>query len=326
MNILRGVWCFAVVGMAALLAACSGRVPAMVATASAAPAARDATLGAIGQPVSPPPGNAQAFTPPPESAIPDDPFGAMVRRGQAIFTDTQANAKAYVGNGLNCANCHLDAGRLANSAPLWGAWVRYPAYRSKNHKVNTFAERLQGCFRFSMNGKAPAAESEVITALEAYSYWLAKGAPTGATLPGAGYPKLAAPATAPSYARGEQVFHRECALCHADDGQGQKVAGGYVFPPLWGPDSFNWGAGMANVNTAAEFIRANMPFSRGGTLTAQDAWDVAWFMDSHERPQDPRFTGSVAATRAEYHAGKWSRYGAEVGGARLGSLPLAKHP
>ena len=90
-------------------------------------------------------------------------------------------------------------------------------------------------------------------------------------------------------------------LCHGEDGQGQQVAGRAVFPPLWGPQSFNWGAGMHQLDNAAAFIKANMPFSRGNTLERQDAWDVAMFMNAHERPQDPRFTGDLAATRKAYH-------------------------
>ena len=80
-----------------------------------------------------------------------------------------------------------------------------------------------------------------------------------------------------------------------------KENGGYQFPPLWGPNSYNWGAGMHRVNTAAGFIKANMPFGRGGTLTDQQAWDVAAFVNSRPRPQDPRFTGDVAETRAKFH-------------------------
>lgn len=102
------------------------------------------------------------FTPPAADSIPNDEFGQMVRKGERIFVDTQQNARKYVGNSLNCVNCHLDAGRKANASPLWAAYVAYPAYRSKNKHVNTFAERLRGCFKFSMNGKAPPAGDEVL--------------------------------------------------------------------------------------------------------------------------------------------------------------------
>lgn len=261
-----------------------------------------------------------AFTPPAESAIPDGPLGEVIRQGRAIFTDTPTHAKAYVGNGLSCSNCHLDAGRKADSAPLWGAWGVYPQYRKKNGHVNSFGERMQGCFQFSMNGSAPPLDSPEMLALETYAWWMANGAPVGVELPGAGYPKQGFKAPQPpDYARGEAVFQKQCALCHGADGQGQQVAGRNVFPPLWGPQSFNWGAGMHQLDNAAAFIKANMPFSRGDTLSDQDAWDVALFMNSHERPQDPRFTGNVHETRAQYHDTPLSLYGIQVNGQLLGA-------
>jgi thiosulfate dehydrogenase len=92
-----------------------------------------------------------------------------------------------------------------------------------------------------------------------------------------------------------------------------------VFPPLWGPQSYNWGAGMHKVDTAAAFIQANMPLGQGGTLSVQDSWDVARFINGHERPQDPRFTGDVAETRAKFHNSQQSLYGTQVNGQLLGS-------
>jgi thiosulfate dehydrogenase len=265
--------------------------------------------------------NAAAFTPPPDSAIPDNEFGKEIRRGQAIFDNTAANAPAFVGNTLRCASCHLDAGRLANSSPLWAAYVTYPAYRSKNGHVNTLAERMQGCFRFSMNGKAPPLGDEVLVALESYAFFLASGAPTGVTLPGRGYRTPGEPPLAMDFVRGGQVFAQKCALCHGVDGQGQESNGAVVFPPLWGPQSFNWGAGMSSIKNAAGFIQGNMPLSQGNTLTDQEAWDVARFMNSHERPQDPRFEGSIEATKKKHH-GEGDMYGELVNGIQLGKTPL----
>lgn len=262
---------------------------------------------------------AKPFAPPAERAMPEGEFGKMVKRGEQIFLHTRQNAPAFVGNSLDCASCHLDAGRRANSAPMWGAYVAYPAFRTKDGAVSTFAARLQGCFNYSMNGKAPPLGDPVLVALESYSYWLAKGAPVGTKMAGAGYPKLAAPALAPDAARGRHVYDAHCALCHGADGQGQASAGQPAFPPLWGPDSFNWGAGMHQVNNAAGFIKANMPLSQGDTLSDQEAWDVALFVDSHERPQDPRFTGSVEATRKQFHDTPDSMYGRVVDGHLLGS-------
>jgi thiosulfate dehydrogenase len=190
--------------------------------------------------------------------------------------------------------------------------------------VNNFTERLQGCFMYSMDGKAPPAGSKVLIALETYAYWMASGAPIGVKLKGAGYPKHFKPPQPANYTRGQQVFNAKCAICHGDDGQGQKVAGDYVFPPLWGSDSYNWGAGMHQLNNAAGFIKANMPLGLGNSLSDQEAWDVAMFINAHERPQDPRYTGNLAETRKRYHDTPYSLYGVEVNGHLLGSAP-AKH-
>ncbi len=261
----------------------------------------------------------RSFQPPAEDTIPDNEYGKLIRLGEKVFTQTGKYAGKWVGNDLNCVNCHLDAGRRHDSAPLWAAFIHYPAFRSKTGQVDTLAARLQGCFQYSMNGKAPPPDDEVITALQTYAFFLAKGAPVGMPVEGSGYPKLQKPAQAPDYARGEKVYAQNCALCHGPDGQGQRAGDRQVFPPLWGPRSFNWGAGMHQVNNAAAFIHANMPLGKGGSLTEQEAWDVAYFMDSHERPQDPRFTGSIAETRKRYHDSPDSLYGIVVNGQLLGS-------
>lgn len=263
----------------------------------------------------------RAFRPPPVESIPDDKYGEMIRLGERIFTQTGKYAPQYVGNSLSCVNCHLDAGRKPNSAPLWASFVHYPAFRNKTGQVDTLASRLQGCFVYSMNGKAPPADDEVITALQTYSFFLAKGAPVGMPMEGSGYPKLKRPEQAPDYARGEQVYARNCALCHGADGQGQRAGDQQVFPPLWGPQSYNWGAGMHQINNAAGFIYENMPLGKGRSLTEQEAWDVALFMNAHERPQDPRFNGSVAETRRKFHDSPDSPYGTTVNGHLLGSAP-----
>lgn len=246
-----------------------------------------------------------SFTPPDESTIPQNEFGEMVLLGKNIFVNTQQYAKKFVGNGLNCTNCHLDNGRKADSAPLWAAYVLYPAYRKKTKQVDTIQSRIQGCFLYSMDGKPPAFDSKEMTALVSYHYWLASGAPTGVKLPGQGFIKVPMPQK-PDMARGAEVYKNNCAICHGENGQGTLAQGTgengkYAFPPLWGKDSFNWGAGMHRVDTAAGFIKANMPYGRGGSLSDQQAWDVALFMNSQQRPQDPRFNGSMTRTRDKEH-------------------------
>ena len=237
------------------------------------------------------------FQPPPETSIPPGPNGAAIRRGEEIFRDTGTYAARYVGNGLACANCHLDNGRRAYAIPLWAAWGAYPAYRAKNDQINTMEDRIRDCFTYSMNapkspsGGPPPRANQIYSDLQIFFAWLATGAPIGTDLPGRGYPKLTPSAQGADPHRGAQVFARICAACHGVDGAGQKSANGkYVFPPLWGPMSYNRGAGMAEIKKAAGFIKANMPFGNGYSLTDQQAWDVAAYIDSQDRPRDPRAT------------------------------------
>lgn len=173
---------------------------------------------------------------------------------------------------------------------------------------------------FELAGKVPAADSPEIKALTVYAYWLASQAPTGVSLPGRGYPDVAPPEGGYSIERGAKVYAAQCAICHGADGQGQMALGQTVFPPLWGAQSFNWGAGMHRINTAASFIKYNMPLGKPGTLSDRDAWDVAAFMNSHERPQDPRLVdGSVEKTRQKFHANDGvNLYGQKVNGVLLG--------
>jgi thiosulfate dehydrogenase len=287
-------------------------------------------------PVGRAPGSRGYFKSPPRDAIPGGPFGEVVRRGQTIFENTNANAVSakYVGNDQACGNCHIDAGRLAGSAPLWAAWVAYPAYRSKDKKVNTFIQRVEGCFKYSMNAQAsaaggpPAADSDTIVALVAYSFWLAKGAATGDdAMPGRGYPPLTETRLGFDPKRGAAVYAARCALCHGEKGNGATNAEGRtLFPPLWGPGSYNWGAGMHRVDAAAAFVKHNMPLGLEGAVTDQEAWDVAAFMNSHERPQDPRFKGDLAATTKRFHASRFDYYGKRrsADGLLLGERPARR--
>ncbi|MCW8928629.1 MAG: c-type cytochrome [Gammaproteobacteria bacterium] len=228
-----------------------------------------------------------------------------VKHGYSIFMNGgQLKPTGVVNNGMSCTNCHLSAGRLAHAAPMWAAEPAYPAYRKKNKKINTFEDRIQGCFLYSMNakdGKPPLLDSKEILDLTAYSQWLTGNIPKNKSIPGRGFVKLEKPEHSPEYQRGEIVYNKQCALCHNVDGSGRQVAERYVFPPLWGKDSFNWGAGMHRVNTAASFIKANMPLGMGNSLTDQEAWDVAFFINSHERPQDPRFKNDLDKTKKEFH-------------------------
>jgi len=263
-------------------------------------------------------------TPPTLDKIPEGPEGDMIRFGRDIFINTQQLRGTYVGNDLACTNCHLNAGAKADAAPIWATTVDFPQYRSKNLHVNTLYERLAGCFTYSMNGTPPAPNSKVMVALESYMKWLATGIPSDAIIEPRGYIYLPVPEEKPDYARGETVYAARCAACHGSDGAGVKNGDHVVFPPLWGENSFNWGAGMHDLEKAAGFIKHNMPLGNAD-LSDADAWDVALYIDSHQRPQDPRWLGSVEDTRRFFQRGS-NTYGLTTPAGKMGDIgaPLPK--
>jgi len=264
--------------------------------------------------------------------LPDGEFGEAVRSGMEAFVNTRQHpeARRHVGNGQNCANCHLGGGMAANSAPVWGAWGIYPKYRGKNDHVNTMDERIRGCFTYSMNAKGseagapPEPDSQLLKDMQSFMFWAAQGAPIGENLPGRGYRSVPEPEDGFSISRGESIYEAQCAICHAEDGSGKFTADGeQIFPPLWGEKAYNWGAGMHRINTAAGFIKYNMPLGKANpvekhaALSDQEAWDVSAYINSHERPQDPRWEGDKATTAEKWHTHK-CLYNHEAHGHTLG--------
>jgi len=224
------------------------------------------------------------LSPPAKTAVPTGPLGDSVRYGQSLVTNTRALAAAFIGNGLTCANCHLDAGRVAYAAPFAGLWGVFPEYRARRGSVESLAERINDCFERSMNGKPLPSGSREMIALLAYIAWLSEGVPTGVEVQGRGFKEFAAPSP-PSALRGESLYVTKCAACHGADGEGLRGAdNAYVFPPLWGAQSFNTGAGMARVSVAAGFVQAKMPLGNAGTLSDQEAYDIAAYFTAKPRP------------------------------------------
>ena len=214
----------------------------------------------------------------PDSVIPDGPFGDAVRRGRAILLATRDSLPSHVGNQLRCTSCHLDAGRRESGTWI-GVFARYPQYRARSGIVETIEYRVNDCFRRSMNGTALDPASGEMRDIVAYFAFLSRGAPVGtATVaPGARLQKWAA--FTPDTAAGASLFSATCAKCHGASGEGTAVA-----PPVWGPKSYNVGAGMSRVRTAADFIQRSMPFDAPGTLSDQQAVDVAAYVNAQPRP------------------------------------------
>ncbi|WP_189362311.1 c-type cytochrome [Algibacter mikhailovii] len=199
---------------------------------------------------------------------------------------------AFQGNRLACKNCHLNYGTKPYSAPLIGIIQRFPQFRGRENKIGTIQERINGCMERSMNGKVLPVSGKEMQAIVAYLQWISRFAPADGKLKGTGFLKIKIPNRPINLANGKQVFKKHCVLCHNTDGQGSKPANGftYDYPPLWGDDSYNNGAGMTRVITAAQFIKGNMPFGTtydAPVLTDEEAYDVAGYINMQNRPIKP---------------------------------------
>jgi len=174
--------------------------------------------------------------------------------------------------------------------PLTGIWGQFPQYRGREGAVDTLEDRINGCMERSMNGRVLPLDGLEMKAFLAYSKWLSTGIPDGARLVGAGSINIKEPDRAADIGNGAKVFADTCAVCHGNDGLGQRAAtgSGYQFPPIAGPDSYNNGAGMTRVLTAAAFMRHNMPLGttfEAPVLSDADAYDVAAYVNSLDRPR-----------------------------------------
>ena len=222
-----------------------------------------------------------AFRIPQESEIKDSVTLASVRRGRALIQFTPDSLPQNVKASLTCGNCHVGDGTVRDAMPLVGSYARFPQYRARSGKVDVLEDRINDCFERSMNGKALDRAGRDMHDIIAYLAFLSIGMPVGVEMEGQGMPRLQ-PMPGDTL-RGQQVFASSCVVCHGADGGGTVAA-----PPLWGPKSYNIGAGMARVNTAAAFIHKLMPRDKPGTLTPQQAFDVAAYINSRPRPDFAR--------------------------------------
>lgn len=222
------------------------------------------------------------------------PNAEQLVRGMRLHLDTKALLPNNVGDSLNCTSCHLNAGTVADGSPFVGVSGLFPSYGARAGRVISLEERINGCFRRSMNGKPVPPDSPEMKAMVAYFDWMKRDTKPDDKVAGRGVGKIDR-SIKPDPEHGKQVYGEQCAVCHGKDGEGLKnAAGQFIYPPLWGEQSFNIGAGMARTYTAAAFVKRNMPiamhdkFPLGqGGLSDQDAVDVAEYFSHQPRPDFP---------------------------------------
>lgn len=194
-------------------------------------------------------------------------------------------------NGMNCQNCHLDAGKRPWGNNYSAVFSTYPKFRDRSGSVESISKRVNDCFERSLNGTALDTNSHEMQAIVAYIKWLGQDVPKGVKPKGSGITDLAYLDRPASPQLGAAVYTAKCQSCHGATGEGVKDGSGvsYAYPPLWGPNSYNNGAGLFRLSRLAGYVKDNMPFNQSThsspALTTEEAWDVAAFVNSQPRPE-----------------------------------------
>lgn len=240
------------------------------------------------------PGGNNLWNAPDTSEINEESNAEQIRYGRAIIRNTAyyfgpEGKIEKLGNGMNCQNCHIEAGTKLFGNNYAAVASTYPKFRDRSGTKETIFKRVSDCFERSLNGKAPDSSGKEMQAILAYIKWVGSNVAKNEKPEGSGIKQLAYLDRAADPEQGKIIYKEKCVKCHNADGQGQVNTenGLYKYPPLWGKHSYNIGAGLYRLSRLAGYVKYNMP--QGATfeepqLSDEEAWDVAAFVNSQERP------------------------------------------
>jgi thiosulfate dehydrogenase len=240
-----------------------------------------------------------AYQVPDTAQIPNGEEGEMIRYGRNLilnfpeYLGPEGSVGAYAGNKLNCSNCHLEGGTRPNGLNFFSSHARYPQFRAREGKILNLAERINNCIERPLNGKPIPLDSKEMNAMLSYMKWVSTGVETGKRVPGDDLPEIPLPTRPANPEKGALVYQKHCQRCHAQNGEGVQDSMGkkYLYPPLWGKNSYQPGSSMHRLIKHAAFVYGNMPYdiAKPGkpVLTPEEAFDVAAFVNDdriHPRP------------------------------------------
>lgn len=218
----------------------------------------------------------------------------LVKYGKDLIAHTSEylgpkGSVKQISNGMNCQNCHLNAGTQPWGNNYFAVQANYPKFRERSGSVENQIKRVNDCFERSLNGKALDSTNREMKAILAYIKWVGSDVPKKTTPRGAGIYKLKGLKRASDPEKGRVVYEQKCQFCHQAKGEGVVAANGksYTYPPLWGNNSYNMGAGLFRISNFAGYVKYNMPLGvtfEKPQLTDEEAWDLAAFVNSQPRP------------------------------------------
>jgi thiosulfate dehydrogenase len=252
-----------------------------------------------------------------DPSLTDPKLAEPIKWGYRIFVDTPHEAPRVTGAKLACISCHLNAGQRERALPLVGIVGMFPEYNNRAARLISLQDRVVDCFLRSENATGrgtddlPSTGSKEVLAVTAYLSWLSRGHAVGASPAWRNRNAIAADKLTPieklDARKGDEIYAERCTSCHGADGQGVQI-GDKKAGPLWGPGSWNDGAGAARVYTLAGIIRYTMPYLNPGSLTDEEAQDVAAFINSKPRPAFPfkarDYQGGKVPVDAVYYRGE----------------------
>jgi thiosulfate dehydrogenase len=220
---------------------------------------------------------------------------ALIIYGQDLIAHTSKylgpkGSVAQITNGMNCQNCHLQAGAKAWGNNYAAVFSTYPKFRDRSGQIETIYKRVADCMERSLNGIAVDSTSREFKAIYAYIKWLGQDVQKNEKPIGSGIEKLTYLDRAADPKKGQIVYTAQCQTCHGANGEGQLAADAleYTYPPLWGPHSYNDGAGLYRISNFAGYVKNNMPYlltaHENPKLTEEECWDVAAYVNSQTRP------------------------------------------
>lgn len=234
------------------------------------------------------------WTAPDVNSISDTRQKELVLYGQELIAHTAKylgpnGSVLKMSNGLNCQNCHLQAGTAVFGNNYGSVASLYPKFRARSGSVEDIYKRVNDCFERSLNGKALNKSGKEMQAIVSYINFVGSNVEKGKKAEGSGLKELAWLDRAADPENGKIVYTTKCQSCHQANGEGVFSADKteYTFPTLWGKNSFNDGAGLYRISNFAKYVKYNMP--QGVThlstqLSDEEAWDVAAFVISQPRP------------------------------------------
>ena len=219
----------------------------------------------------------------------------LIIYGQELIAHTSKylgpkGSVAQITNGMNCQNCHLQAGAKAWGNNYGAVFSTYPKFRDRSGQVESIYKRVADCMERSLNGTAVDSNSKEFKAINAYIKWLGQDVQKGEKPHGSGIEKLPFLDRAADPKKGQIVYTAQCQSCHGANGEGQLTLDEleYAYPPLWGPHSYNDGAGLFRLSNFAGYVKNNMPYlltsHDNPKLTTEECWDVAAYVNSQSRP------------------------------------------